>query len=189
MKKIVMLLVMSVFVVAANAQIVKNLDYPKAHFGIRGAFTLNSISASDDYYDGEYDALPFASLGLAFDFKVASIPLYLETGLYYMNNGYKYENSWGDDEGTVDNHSVKMPLLMSYHLYFTDNMAIQPFVGPYVGYGIDEQRIDYGIRAGLGWNLGRLYVNAGYDFGFEVDGEYKNNTFFATIGFNFAGGY
>ena len=189
MKKIVMLLVLSVFVVGANAQIVKNLDYPKVHFGIRGAFTLNSISVSDDYLgelDDVFDALPFASAGVALDFKVASIPLYLETGLYYMNNGYKYEDSWGEE--TLNNHSIKMPLLMSYHLYFTDNMAVQPFVGPYVGYGIDEERVDYGIRTGLGWNLGRLYVNAGYDFGFEVDG-YRNNTFFATIGFNFAGSY
>ena len=187
MKKIFVSFLLCLFTMTASAQIVKNLEYPKAHFGIRTAFTNNSVSVSDGNY-GQFGSLPFVSGGLALDFRIASIPLYLETGLYYMNNGYKYSYDYNNYEETINNHSVKMPLLMSYHLYFTDNMAIQPFVGPYVGFGIDEERVDYGIRAGLGWNFGRLSVNAGYDFGFEVDG-YKNNTVFATIGFNFAGSY
>ena len=41
-------------------------------------------------------------------------------------------------ESDFDNHSVMVPLLMSYHLYLTDNMAVQPFVGPYVEYGFDD---------------------------------------------------
>lgn len=188
MKKIIMSLLLCLFAMTASAQIVKNLEYPKAHFGIRAAFTSNSVGTGDDYFEDGSKAFSFVSGGLALDFKVASIPLYLETGLYYMNKGYEYNSPYRDYDAEHDNHSVIMPLLMSYHLYFTDNMAIQPFVGPYVGYGTDEERVDYGIRAGLGWNFGRLYVNAGYDFGFEVDG-YKNNTFFATIGFNFAGSY
>lgn len=187
MKKIIMSLALGVFAVAANAQIVKNLEYPKAHFGIRGAFTLNSISKNSEYFDYDSKSLPFASAGFAADFKIASIPLYLETGLYYMNKGYKYDSYYDEDE-TENDHSVVMPLLASYHLYLNDNMSVQPFVGPYVGYGIDQERVDYGIRVGCGWNMGRLYANVGYDFGFEVD-DYKNNTFFLTIGFNFAGSY
>lgn len=183
MKKIILSVLLCVIAVSVNAQIVKNLEYPKAHFGIRGAFTLNTWSVDE----AETDALPFGSGGLALDFKIASIPLYLETGVYYMNNGCKYEDRYGDME-TVNNHTIKMPLLASYHLYFTDNMAIQPFVGPYVGYGFGEERVDYGLRSGIGWNLGRLYLNAGYDFGFEVDG-YRNNNYFISIGFNIAGSY
>ena len=189
MKKIIVSFLLCVFTVTASAQIVKNLEYPKAHFGIRAAFTSNSVRTGDDFYDNHSKAKTFVSGGLALDFRVASIPLYLETGMYYMSKGYKHDEPGSSND--YWNHSVIMPLLMSYHLYFTDNMAIQPFVGPYVGYGCDkddEGRVDYGIRAGLGWNFGRLYVNAGYDFGFEVDG-YKNNTVFATIGFNFAGSY
>lgn len=186
MKKIIVSFLLCVFAMTASAQIVKNLEYPKAHFGIRAAFTSNSVGTGDDFFEDDSKAYSFVSGGLALDFKVASIPLYLETGLYYINRGYKFDDPYGS--GEREDNSVMMPLLMSYHLYFTDNMAIQPFVGPYVGYGIDQERVDYGIRAGLGWNFGRLYVNAGYDFGFEVDG-YKNNTVFATIGFNFAGSY
>lgn len=112
--------------------------------------------------------------------------MYLETGLYYINRGVKGESNGYYCED--DDHGMMMPLLASYHLYFTDNMSIQPFVGPYIGYGFDSERVDYGIRTGIGWNFGRLYANAGYDFGFEVDG-YKNNTVFVTIGFNFGGSY
>lgn len=81
-----------------------------------------------------------------------------------------------------------MPMLASYHLYLTDNMSIQPFAGPYIGYGVDAERFDYGLRTGIGWNLGRLYVNTGYDFGFEREG-YRTGTYFCTVGFNFCGGY
>ena len=187
MKKLVIIMFAFMATMSIKAQIVKDLEYPKGHFGIRGAFTLNKASGvvDEDYYDDDEDskAFPYASLGLAADFKISSIPLYLETGLYYVNNGLK---TYYDEKS--DDHSVKMPLLMSYHLYLNDNMAIQPFVGPYVGYGFDQERADAGIRAGLGWNLGRLYANVGYDVGFEIDG-YKNNTFFATVGFNFVGKY
>ena len=172
---------------SVNAQIVKNMKYPKGHFGIRAAYTSNTLTC----YGEKSEAKSFVSGGLAADFRVASIPLYLETGAYYINRGYKgfeYDGRYGISEGEYDNHSVMVPLLMSYHLYFTDNMAIQPFVGPFVEYGIDAEEVSAGIRAGVGYNFGRLYVNVGYDFGFNIDDK-KNNTFFATIGFNFAGSY
>lgn len=185
MKKVIISMLVCMMAITASAQIVKGLEYPKGHFGIRGAFTSNTVSGDD--ISGE--SYPFASAGLAADFRIASIPLYLETGLYYMNRGVKSENDgYYYEDYEDDDHGVMMPLLASYHLYFTDNMSIQPFVGPYVGYGFDSERVDYGIRTGIGWNFGRLYANVGYDFGFEVDG-YKNNTVFVTVGFNFAGSY
>lgn len=175
---------------SVNAQIVKNMEYPKAHFGIRAAFTSNTLTSDiregGMTFSAKSDAKAFVSGGLAVDFRVASLPLYLETGAYYINRGYKY--SYNSFEEGFDNHSVMMPLLMSYHLYLTDNMAVQPFVGPFVEYGIDAEQVNSGIRAGVGYNFGRLYVNVGYDFGFNID-ERKNNTVFATIGFNFAGSY
>ena len=169
---------------SVNAQIVKNMEYPRGHFGIRSAFTSNTLTM----YGAKFDAKSFVSGGLAADFRVASIPLYLETGAYYINRGYKLKDFDYGYDFDEDNHSVMVPLLMSYHLYLTDNMAVQPFVGPYVEYGFDREEVSAGIRTGVGYNFGRLYVNVGYDFGFNID-EKKNNAFFATIGFNFAGSY
>lgn len=177
---------------SANAQIVENLEYPRAHFGIRGQFTSSSFTG--------YDALPFAGGGLAADFRIAPIPLYLETGLYYAQKGYKYESYYDEDEKeTWDNHSVLMPLLVSYHLYFTDNLSIQPFTGAYVSYGFNAEEVDYGLRFGCGFNFGRLYANVGYDLGLKNYESYdyhagetkdlKSGMLFLTVGFNFAGSY
>lgn len=192
MKKLFLIMVAVMATLSVKAQIVKNLEYPRGHFGIRAAYTSNTYTLDRGYDEAfEGGAKSFVSGGLAADFRVASIPLYLETGAYYINRGYKgfeYDGRYGISEGEYDNHSVMVPLLMSYHLYFTDNMAIQPFVGPFVEYGIDAEEVSAGIRAGVGYNFGRLYVNVGYDFGFNIDDK-KNNTFFATIGFNFAGSY
>ena len=192
MKKMFLIMFAVMAAVSVNVQIVKNMKYPKGHFGIRAAYTSNTLTC----YGEKSEAKSFVSGGLAADFRVASIPLYLETGAYYINRGYKaidvdydWGHNWGDVyESDFDNHSVMVPLLMSYHLYLTDNMAVQPFVGPYVEYGFDREEVSAGIRTGVGYNFGRLYVNVGYDFGFNID-EKKNNAFFATIGFNFAGGY
>lgn len=192
MKKLLFTLIAIIAAMTANAQIVKDLEYPRAHFGIRAAFTLNNATISEFYHGDTYSvspgSKPFISGGLAVDFRVSPMPIYLETGLYYVNR------SAGDDawemvsDYNVENNCIDLPLLASYHLYFTDNMSIQPFIGPYVGYSIDRETMDYGMRIGLGWNLGRLYANIGYDYGFEVDGM-KTNTFFATIGLNIGGKY
>lgn len=179
MKKVILASLLCFFSLLSQAQIVENLEYPSFHFGIRGAFTSNKAFSEGRSSDSMF----FGSLGLAMDFRIASIPLYLETGWYYMNKGM--EDSFGDK---FDNHSIIMPMLASYHLYLTDNMSIQPFAGPYIGYGVDAERFDYGLRTGIGWNLGRLYVNTGYDFGFEREG-YRTGTYFCTVGFNFCGGY
>lgn len=198
MKKLLFALMAVMAAMTVNAQIVKDLEYPRAHFGIRAAFTYNSLKTSDDYVHNTTmsytSTLPFVSAGLAADFRVCPLPIYFETGLYYVNRGGNDGVDIDFGVGHVDydyernNNCIDIPILASYHLYFTDNMSIQPFFGPYFGYGIDRETIDYGMRIGLGWNFGRLYANIGYDYGYEVDG-WKSNTFFATVGFNIGGKY
>ncbi|MBP3227401.1 MAG: outer membrane beta-barrel protein [Bacteroidaceae bacterium] len=173
----------------ASAQSYK---YPSFHMGLRGGFSTNSFSENGK-------SLLFPQGGIAADFRVAPIPLYFETGAYYMNKGAKdYEKvsysyySLVPEKEDVDDHTVYAPVLLSYHLYLNDNMAVQPFAGATVGYGFDSEDVEAAIRIGCGFNLGRLYANLGYDIGMtKHDGwpkKYKNNTFFMTIGFNWAGG-
>lgn len=191
MKKILLSLFMAIFALAtAQAQIVKNLEYPNGHFGFRVAFSSSNYSYSD------YSPLPFVSGGFAADFKICPLPIYLETGAYYANRGYKYDYYEGKEAD--DNHSVLVPFLASYHLYFTDNLSIQPFYGAFVSYGFDYEEVDYGLRIGCGFNFGRLYANIGYDLGLKNYEEYdrygdyidmKSRMFFLTIGINLAGSY
>lgn len=165
-----------------------NNKLSRCHFGIRAGY---SSSSSEDC-----DPLPSVYGGLGIDFKIAPVPLYLESGLYYMNKGYKYESRWyyGTETETYNEHSILTPILLSYHVPLMSNkkMSIQPFVGGYVAYETECEEVDYGVRFGCGWNFGRLYANIGYDLGiYEHDGNwnqnFKSNAFFITLGFNFAG--
>lgn len=182
-KQIVKLVAAVVFTVVATSVSAQSVQYPSFHFGIRGGLTVNSSSFSDTNLSGASKSFPYG--GLAADFKIASIPLYLETGVYYMNKGYKFE--YGNYTVKEDDHFIHMPLLASYHIYINDNMAIQPFAGFAGGYLTKAKEFEGAVRIGCGFNFGRLYANVGYDIGVIKHDRRSNNTFFATIGFNFLG--
>ena len=182
-KQIVSLVAAVLFSMAVTSVSAQSVQYPSFHFGIRGGLTVNSSSFSDTNLSGASKSFPYG--GLAADFKIASIPLYLETGVYYMNKGYNFEY----ENYTVkeDDHFIHMPLLASYHIYINDNMAIQPFAGFAGGYLTKAKEFEGAVRIGCGFNFGRLYANVGYDIGVIKHNRRSNNTFFATIGFNFLG--
>ena len=183
--------------VGASAQ---SVTYPRFHMGIRGGISVNSVSFKDNV-DGTKASL-FPQGGLAFDFRLAPFPLYLETGAYYMNKSFNLDYAdygWSSSK-REDDHYVYAPVLFSYHYYLNDKMALQPFVGGTFGYLTESDDFEAAIRVGLGFNLGRLYANVGYDFGLVkhdmmigytlhdiYTSKFHSNTFFATIGFNFAG--
>ena len=62
-------------------------------------------------------------------------------------------------------------------------MSIQPFMGPFLAYGFDEDEIDFGCRMGVGFNKKHLYINCGYD----ISGNYgvDEDSFFVSVGYNF----
>lgn len=168
-----------------NAQLLS--EKPRVHFGIRGG--VSSSTYSGDYFKAKV----FPTGGLAVDFKVAPIPLYLESGLYYVNKGFKYKYVDKYDDDSQNNHAIEMPVVVSYHYYFNDKMAIQPFFGGFVSAAFDgpNDEVDYGLRLGTGFNYGRAYANIGYDFGLKNWGNdnysSKSGLFFFNIGFNFVG--
>jgi len=182
-KQIKKLVAVVILLVAATSAYAQSVDYPSFHMGIRAGLTVNSSSFSDTNLSGASKSFPYG--GLAADFKIASIPLYLETGVYYMNKGYKFE--YENYTLKEDDHFIHMPLLASYHIYINDNMAIQPFAGFAGGYLTKAKEFEGAVRIGCGFNFGRLYANVGYDIGVIKHNRRSNNTFFATIGFNFLG--
>jgi hypothetical protein len=186
-KQIVSLVAAVLFSMAVTSVSAQSVQYPSFHFGIRGGLTVNSASFSGTNLSGDSKAFPYG--GLAADFKIAPIPLYLETGVYYMKKGYTIEEN--GHELKVDDHYIHMPLLVSYHIYINDNMAIQPFAGFAGGYVTKSSGFEGAVRLGCGINFGSLYANLGYDIGVTKNTakgiKYSNNTFFATIGFNFLG--
>lgn len=170
---------------------------PQYHLGVRAGVSLTNSLA--DAWDGGVDTKELVGpmFGIAFDTKVAKIPFYVETGLYYMNRGLRYEGSYWHD-GQVDgyygytrnNHSILVPALISYHSYINKNMSFQPFMGPYLAYGFNDEEIDCGWRMGCGFNSKQFYVNLGFDLGFKDDFDHHEgnvSSVFLTLGWNFMG--
>lgn len=140
---------------------------PKVILGVRGGITF----APTDWDGSNIEVFPTA--GLAASFSIAKLPFYIETGLYYTN---RYYSDW-------DNHSILSPALLSYHIHLKKNMSIQPFMGPFLAYGFDEDEIDFGCRMGVGFNKKHLYINCGDD----ISGNYgvDEDAFFVSVGYNF----
>lgn len=199
MKKRLMILSVIALVLGGNqtAEAQNWRNAPQYHFGIRGG--ISGTTSMDDGGDGDngtYD-LWGPTFGVAFDTKVAKIPFYIETGLYYMNRGQKYDVwSLGDytpsyaTRYTENNHSLLVPALISYHAYTSRNVSIQPFTGPFFAYGFNDEEFDFGWRLGCGLNVQQFYVNLGVDFGLKDDFERHEgqvSSFFMTVGWNFLG--
>lgn len=153
---------------------------PKMHIGVRGGITFSTM----DYSNAEVLTAPYG--GLAVDFKVAKLPIYVETGAYYMDKGCRYE-WWGDHKDFTDhNHSIFIPAVASYHFYIGKNMTLQPFTGFYTSYGIDYEKLDFGIREGVAFTYNQFYTNLGVNAGLvEQDGDEEHASIFLTVGVNF----
>jgi hypothetical protein len=172
---------------------------PKMHIGVRGGITFSTM----DYSNAEVLTAPYG--GLAVDFKVAKLPIYVETGAYYMDKGCRYEwwgdmetgayymdkgcryEWWGDHKDYTDhNHSIFIPAVASYHFYIGKNMTLQPFTGFYTSYGIDYEKFDFGIREGVAFTYNQFYTNLGVNAGLvEQDGDEEHASIFLTVGVNF----
>ena len=82
---------------SANAQ---SVAYPRFHLGLRAGVSVNFPKVSG--YD--INSLTFPQGGVSIDFRLAPIPLYFETGVYYMNkgnsspdvDGYNLENAYNN---------------------------------------------------------------------------------------------
>jgi hypothetical protein len=175
---------------SANAQFSSsnsNCVPDRFHMGIRGGLTTN--------YWTDFDAFLFPTAGIGLDFQIAPVPIFLGTGLNYMNMGLKYK---GDSE---DVHHIQMPFTASYHINIAPNLFINPFAGPFFAYNVtdidddddafDDDRFNWGFRLGCGMNFGRLTCELGYDLGLKNFGDshnsFRSSTIFMTVGFNWAG--
>ena len=180
-------------------------------FGVRGGVNFAGMSGSDaDDLDGR----------VGFNFGVnVDIPLlqslYLQTGLYATQKGWKYEETYYDEkyEETANPLYLEVPVLASYRYNFSDAVQLQFNVGPYFAYGIagkvklsdseeeykedyfgddDDQaggkRFDVGLQVGTGVTIKKFFVGCAYEFGFAKaveDSNAKNTNFMVNVGYNF----
>lgn len=159
-------------------------------FGIRAGLNFANVSASSGEYSMSPDSRTTFHVGV-----IADIPLmqslYIQTGLYLQNKGYKIEED-GDKE-TAKPMYLEIPVLASYRYNFTDALQLQVNFGPYFAYGIggkmkyewdggdsdedffgdydDEdsagyKRFNCGLQIGAGLTLSdHYYLGFAYQFG------------------------
>ena len=168
MKNTIKNIALAVLLVQSSTAFAQNwANAPKVILGIRGGLTF----APTDWEGSDINVFPTA--GIATSFRIAKLPFYIETGLYYTNR-YIYD---------YDNHSLLAPALLSYHIHLKKDMSIQPFMGPFLAYGFDEATIDGGWRMGVGFNSKKFYVNCGYDI--SSDYGVDEDALFVSVGYNF----
>lgn len=175
-----------------------NREAPAAHIGIRAGVGFSEYGNLNRPKE-----LITPVGGVHLDIKVAKLPIYIETGAYYMDMGTKFRDRWyyngnhynngiyyegsnkyrydeigrpyryesgsyyrnGADQYTLHNHSIMVPLALSYHIYLNDNLVLQPFTGVYGSYGFTSEEWDFGIREGIGLSFGHLNVSIGVNVG------------------------
>ena len=181
--------------------------YNDAYFGLRLGLGLASVRTNDPYLDGGRVKAGL-NIGAVGGFQIGRyVPLYLETGLYYLEKGGR-----GRDDGysfTYGLHYLEVPLLFKYRIDVTPWTSVQPFAGVYGAVGVaghikdfglreayssfdDEgfRRWDGGLRLGLGLQWRHLYAEMAYDVGLaNVSHDYFDSahtgSFTATLGVNF----
>lgn len=188
MKKI--LVMMTALLMGIGVQAQNWRDAPKVILGVRGGFSAGNVTDSH----GATDDLFGLTGGFSASFRIAVIPFYVETGLYYENMGYKVH-----DEKYSDN-SLVVPAMISYHAYVKKDMTIQPFIGPSIIYSGEADELDLGLRVGCGFSYKQFYAGLGVDLNLSKDnGDYDycwdehywsyddnfNGAAFVTVGVNF----
>lgn len=169
MKNIIKNIALAVLLCTSSTALAQNwANAPKVILGVRGGLTF----APTDWEGSNIKVFP--TTGASASFRIAKLPFYVETGLYYTNR-FVYDD--------YDNHSLLSPALFSYHIHFKKDMSLQPFMGPFLAYGFDEADIDGGWRMGVGFNNKHFYVNCGYDYSFNYGVD--EDALFVSVGYNF----
>ncbi|MDR1553413.1 MAG: PorT family protein [Prevotellaceae bacterium] len=194
MKKI-MLTVISLFAVYAT---VSAQNFKKDIFGIRAGLNSSSIVESAESFgmsiSAEYGSRISFHAGFSYQhLLIPATPLYLETGLYFTEKGFKQSVAMGDlyeelygSKVNANAMYLKAPLLINYHFTLANNITIQPFAGFYVAYGIGGkikyssgeyktsvkffndnafEHLDLGLKVGVGATFDKIYVGIGYEPG------------------------
>ena len=208
MKKILMSIVAVLFAANSFAQYNSggfSLSESTVYYGVRMGLNLSTITG-----DGTDDASMKAGLNLGgvVGLRVSdATPLFLESGLYFTMSG---ANGKGKD--VVNLNYFEIPILMKYGIQATDDIAILPYLGPTLRFGIGGKwkqddgtgnlssessfgsdkfnRPDVGIKIGCGAEYNKLYAELGYQFGitniYDSDNiSNHNGALFINIGMNF----
>lgn len=154
MKKIVIALLTSLFVLCANAQISPYRQFSpfdRPHFLIEGGATYSTTTAKHTDYKIGFRA------GIGGDFPIFFSWVSFAPSLVFESKGYVQNvRNNGMAETTTDMTSmyIELPIDFALNIPFSRKCGMQIMAGPYVGYGIagnyavtsDNNMAQYGLR-------------------------------------------
>ena len=194
MKKVFAVIAALVLAVPSFAQYSSggfSLSESSVYYGIRLGMNISSLTGDDmpATHKGSKVGLNFAPvIGLRVS---DTTPIFLESGLYYAGAGSK------KDKNSVSLNYLEIPILIKYGIQATDEIAVLPFIGPTVRWGIfggdtktagyenvgsfsddnphKAKRTDFGIKLGCGAEYNKLYLELGYHWGITNIADWKVN--------------
>jgi len=198
MKKVFTIVACAMLSLAASAQSsffsTEKSDKPVT-FGVRAGGNLSTVTGD---VEGVKSRMGF-NVGVSVDVPFLK-SLYLQTGLYATQKGYKYD----DGDGKANPLYLEIPVLASYRYDFSEATQLQVNAGPYMAYGLSgkadgekyfsgdygHKRFDAGLQVGAGVTVSKFYVGCAYQFGLtkvnkDGDGSVKNGNFMFNVGYNF----
>jgi len=152
--------------------------------GFRGGLNFSHLYAAyGGNSGGNYNSTMGWQLGLVLDIATSSL-LHFQPGIMYIRKGAE------DDKGDIALSYIELPLLLSLKL-----SAFRLNAGPYFGICvnesssyIDDVKIDMGINAELGFDIGMFYIGVFYGYGLIDLSDRRNlgnlEFYNRTLGFN-----
>ena len=179
MKRILLITLGLFLVVGVNAQ---------ARWGLKigGNVSEMATTLGNNYLNVSKSRFGFHT-GVVIEYAMAH-SFGIQPELSYVFNGASYEGSdilgKSVEKGHITMHQLQLPVNLKYWLG-TENVKIFITAGPYIGFGLLAEskidgiicttnlygdnailkRFDFGIVAGLGFEVNKFVINAGYQFG------------------------
>lgn len=196
MKKIVFTILSLVLMMPSMAQTNFGSFFDRGiYYGLRLGLSLPTINSDEELLDGSSSKAGLC-LGAVIGMQLSNTsPVYLESGLYYIEKGgkgYHYHQVAGSNNSnnkvnkkfTYDLNYLEIPIVVKYKAEIADDLTVQPFGGGYFALGIGGkiknhedketspsfssdgfQRFDGGLRIGCGIEYQLIYAEAAYEWG------------------------
>ncbi len=204
MKKFLLLIVCTLFVLSVSAQRAsggqitspyyssnKSSSSDKAvSFGVRASLDFSSMRVSTKGDGESSDYRVGFHVGAISDIKLISGYFYLQPGIYFSMKGYEDANPF----------YIDIPILLSGRYSFNKDVQVQLNFGPYFGVGLfgENDYFDYYRRFDCGLSLSggvllaqHYFISIGYEFGLyncwenRYNIKARNNDLMITLGYNF----
>ena len=150
-------------------------------FGPKYAVNFTSINKAINK-----EFLPGADLGLFFRFSIARF--YIQPEVNYVIRRTNAMTTW---DGTYHNnyttHLISLPVFVGYKIVDLKFFKLRPFIGPEFNFGMNHlmtNDFQLGFQAGLGFDIWRFTIDAGYSYLVDLDfTEVRYNVFKVGLGF------